>query len=132
MNNSIVARAAVVAGLAVSSAAMPGCLIAAAAAAGAGTVAYVNGEFNGGVDAPARATAKAAEEVCKEMGLTIKSATATDVDGQVKATTGQDKSVAIDVKRVTDTTSKVSIRVGTFGDEALSSSIYEKIKAKAK
>ena len=55
---------------------------------------------------------------------------ATEIDGKVTGRTALDKEVVITIKRQTESTSSLSIRVGAFGDEALSQKIYEKIKAR--
>lgn len=51
------------------------------------------------------------------------------VDGELVARTALDKKVTITLNRVDDHVTKLSIRVGVFGDEALSLNILEKIKA---
>ena len=105
-----------------------GCLVVAAGAAAAGTVAYVRGELQASLANPYRdvitATGKALEKLqfrkISEKGDALKTV--------IVARTGSDKKIEITVKRVTDSVTKVEIRVGVFGDEALSMTILDNIK----
>jgi hypothetical protein len=105
-----------------------GCLaVAAAGAAGAG-VAYMMGDLKATVDASPTQVVRAAEGALDEMGITVVSSSGDDLEGTVTARTARDRRVRIDVKRETPTTSGVSIRIGTFGDEALSREIYDQLR----
>ncbi len=98
---------------------LPGCL-AVAVAAGAAGVAYVDGDLEAKLDATPQ----------KDMNVPIKSKEATAIDGKLVGRTALEKKVEITVQRETETTSKISIRIDTFGDESLSRQILEKIKSK--
>ena len=110
--------------------ALPGCILVGAAAVGAAGAAYMNGEFKARLDASPQKVVQASEGALKDMDIPIESSVATGVDGRVVGHTALDKKVEITVKREGDTGSKISIRVATFGDEALSRQIYEKIKSR--
>lgn len=105
-----------------------GCLIVAAGAAAAGTVAYVRGELQASLANPyadvIKATGKGLEKLqfrkISEKGDALKTV--------IVARTGSDKKVEITVKKVTDSVTKVEIRVGVFGDETLSMTILDNIK----
>ena len=107
-----------------------GCL-AVAAAAGTGLgVAYVKGDLEAVVEATPRKVVAKTEAALESMGIAVLAANANDVEGTVNARTADDKKIMIKVSKQTEATSTLSIRVGTFGDEAMSQAIYEKIKAK--
>lgn len=91
-------------------------------------VKNVAGTIEGYVDASPERTVAAAETVVKDLKLVLISAVSTKLDGKVVATTAQNREVTIDVERVGDNVSEVSIRVGTMGDEALGLKIFTDIK----
>ena len=72
----------------------------------------------------------AAESVLREMDLRVVSSAASGVDGKLVARSALDKPIHIEVRKVDEATSKLSIRIGTFGDADLSREIYRKTKAK--
>ncbi len=121
-------RAVVALGLAVPVVLQTGCLVVAAGAAAAGTVVYVRGELKAALpnsyDAVVNATNQAIDSLrfrkTEEEGDALKT--------EIEARTGTDKSVEIEVIRVSDSLTNVHIRVGVFGDEAMSLTILEKIK----
>jgi len=108
---------------------LPGCL-AVAVAAGAAGVAYVDGDLEAELDATPQRVIQASEAALKDMNVPIKSKEATAIDGKLVGRTALEKKVEITVQRETETTSKISIRIDTFGDESLSRQILERIKSK--
>jgi hypothetical protein len=108
---------------------LPGCLLV-AVAAGVGVAAYVNGDLEATLDGTPQKIVKASDSALKDMDVRDVSGDATSVDGKVIGHTALNKKVEITVKRETDTTSKISIRIDNFGDEALSRQILDKIKSK--
>jgi hypothetical protein len=107
---------------------LPAC-VAAAVAAGVAGIAYVNGDLEATLGATPQKVIEASQAVLKEMDVPIVSKDASAIDGKVIGRTSQRK-IEITVQRETDTTSKISIRIDTFGDERLSRQILEKIQAK--
>jgi hypothetical protein len=88
------------------------------------------GEFRGLVDAsPDRVTA-AARDTLEDLRLKVTSSDATRVDGHVVAYTAQDKKVNVDIKSSGESASQVEIRVGAFGDQALSLRIFDGIRSR--
>ena len=106
-----------------------GCALIAGAAIGAGTAAYVGGDLEGRFEASPQKVVQASETSLKEMDIKVLSANSTEIDGKVVGRTAQDKKIEITIDRDGDAGSKVAIRVDTFGDEALSRQIYDKIQA---
>ena len=107
-----------------------GCL-AVAAVAGTGLgVAYAKGDLESVVDATPQEVFAAAKAALGDMDIRVLATDWDDHEGAVNARTAQDKKIIIKVAKHTETTSTLSIRIGTFGDEAMSQTIYEKIKAR--
>ena len=109
---------------------LPGCLLVAGTAAGVGAAAYVGGDLEGRLEASPQRVVQASETALEEMDIKVISADATGIDGKVIGRTALDKRIEITADRDGDTSSKISIRVDTFGDESLSRQIFEKIKTK--
>lgn len=106
-----------------------GCIAVAAGAAGAGTVAYIRGELDTSVshnlDAVDRATNRAAEQL--RFAKINESADA--LTRIITLRTAEDKKIEIKLTRTTDALTQVRIRVGIFGDEAISRALLDKIQA---
>jgi len=77
--------------------------------------------------APDKVTNAAAASV-KDMKLMDVVSNSTKIDGKVTAKTAQNDVVTIKVEQAGDNVSKVTIRVGTTGDEAVSKQILDRIK----
>jgi len=108
--------------------ALSGCLaVAAAGAAGAG-VFYMKGDLDANVDATPPRVVEAANFTMKDLQYAVATTNSSATDGEVIAHTATDKKVRVTVKQVTEKSSKVTIRVGTWGDETMSVQILEKIK----
>ncbi len=120
--------------LAVSPFILTGCLAAAAvggaAAAGAGTVAYIKGELKATEEATLDKTWQATVAAIDELEFIVINKIKDEVSAQLEARTADNKTVKIELKRVTDNLTDVSIRIGTFGDETLSRYILSKIEAR--
>lgn len=100
-----------------------------AAAAGAGTVAYVNGELKDTEACTLDHAHDAALAGMNDMKYVLVN-TANDA-GQVKLTirTATDQKIEITLVKQSANATEIRIRVGTFGDEQMSRELLEKIKA---
>lgn len=123
------------AGLAMSSG---GCLAVAVGAGAAGTVAYMRGDLEAQEPYNIDQTYAATREAVEELGLhVIESETGRDaMTARVTARDSSDKKVQVRLNAVTSNATKLSIRVGTFGDDSKTQRIYatiqEHLKAAAK
>ena len=108
---------------------LTGCVVAVAGAAGAGAMAYVSGELESTVDQDFSKTFAATQAGLKNLEFARISEEKTAIDAKFIYRTALDKKVTVKLNRVTDKTTKISIRVGLVGDKPLSISILEKIKA---
>ena len=107
---------------------LSGCILAAVGAGAAGTVAYVKGDLevveSKGLDTVYAATKKA----LKDLELSVIQDNKDKIGATVVSRDSQDKKVTVRLTAVTDKSTEISIRFGTFGDEAKSAMVYNKIK----
>lgn len=106
-----------------------GCVaVAVGAGAGAGTYAYVTGKLTATVDAPIDRTFAATKAAMGDLKFSITHDSADALVGQTIARMSDGTEVTIDLKKVTDKTTQVTIRIGMFGDEAKSTATLDAIK----
>lgn len=109
-----------------------GCLLIAVGAGAAGTVAYVRGELDttlsAGIDKSYDATLKGLDQL--QISPIQKSKDA--LTAEIVSRNAEDTKVTIKLTRVDDKLTKISIRVGVFGDQAQSTTILEHIKKNLK
>ena len=108
---------------------LSGCVAVIAGAAGAGTVAWVQGRLDAALDANYEKAEKAVNLAITQMEFAKVSEKKDVLNAIFIARTAEDKKIEIKVSRVGDVTSRVQIRVGVFGNEAQSLAILDKIKA---
>jgi hypothetical protein len=99
------------------------------AAAGAAGYVYVKGELKSTEGASLDKTWNATLVSMKELSFTIIKQGKDGIAGELTARTAANKDVHIYLKKLSDTATEISIRVGTFGDEELSRTILMKIKS---
>lgn len=115
--------------LGISAAGLTGCVaVVAAGAAGTG-VAWYSGRLEANMDQNIETVFAASQKALNQLEFANISNKKTSVDAQLVSRTALDKKVEITLQKVTDRSTKVMIRVGVFGDETLSMSILDKIKA---
>jgi hypothetical protein len=71
---------------------------------------------------------KAARSSVEDMKLDDVGSNSTAIDGKVTARTAQGQNVTIDIEQAGDNVSKVTVRVGDTGDQAVSQEIIDRIK----
>ncbi len=104
-------------------------LVGGAAAAGGGTVAYVNGELKE-TEAVAYDTAyDATLAAMNDMQYAVVDKSKAGVEAKILARTSGDKKIQITLNKQSASVTEICIRVGTFGDESLSRQILDKIKS---
>jgi len=80
------------------------------------------------VEANPPRVAKAAEAVLKDLELIRVHSTSTEVDGEAFGYTASDKKVGVSIKQEGENLSKVSVRVGAFGDEDLGIAVITRLE----
>jgi len=108
---------------------LSGCVAVLAGAAGAGAVAWVEGRLDATLDASFDQAEKAANRAVTQLQFVKVNEKKDALTATLIARTAEDKKIEIKVVRVGDTTSRVQISVGVFGDEGQSLAILDKIKA---
>ena len=83
------------------------------------------------VAANTQTTTDAAKAVLDDQGLKEVNASSTAVDGTANGKMADGTKVKVAIKKATDTSSDVSVTVGTMGDPTLGAEIARKIKSKA-
>lgn len=92
------------------------------------TVSWVRGSLDVVLDNPLDRVGTASTNAVKNMKFSNVESKVDVVSGQITARTAQDTKIEILLTKVGEKTTQVSIRVGVFGDEALSRLILDEIK----
>jgi hypothetical protein len=104
-----------------------GCfLLLAGAAGGAGTAVWLQSKMTQNVNGPLDQAVRASKDGLKDLKIAISKETAEPDVTQLRGDYGG-KPYWIDIRRVTDKTSKIDVRVGVPGDEASSRHIMDAI-----
>jgi hypothetical protein len=106
-----------------------GCLIVAAGAAGAGTVAYVRGELDATLGNPYSPVVDAAARAMTQLQFATVSESRDAFNAEIIARTSQDKKIDITLSRQGDDLTQLKIRIGLFGNEEESRAILDRIKS---
>lgn len=112
-----------------------GCAVAwvgAGLAAGAGMVAYSRGDLEAVEPKDIDTVFVATEKAIEELELKVSKKTKDKMSAEIVARDAQDKKITIKLNATADESTKLSIRVGSFGNETKSRLIYQKIQEKLK
>ena len=97
--------------------------------AGVGTgVAWYKGKLEETVSASVPHVHRAVKEGLRDLNITITEDRHDNLTAEVRGELASGKNVSIDAKSVDSSTTKLTIRVGTFGDKDLSLRIRDAIK----
>lgn len=107
-----------------------GCfMLIAGAAAGAGTAYWLSEKLSQQFEAPYDRVVSAAERALQEMKMPILKQSKSPEVTQFRSTYAGGQAVWIDVRRITQDSTKVEVRVGTVeGDKGASEQILKKIR----
>jgi hypothetical protein len=106
----------------------PAFLIAAGAAGGIGTYAYIVGELKSTEKVSFDTAWDASQKAMNNLEFTTTSKEKDAFDGRLIAKGAANKTIKIKLNKQSDTLTEIRIRVGTFGDTSLSLQILESIK----
>jgi uncharacterized protein DUF3568 len=87
------------------------------------------GSYSTNVAATPDKVTTAASKACSDLNLQNINSNGTSVDGKVTANTADGTAVVIDIAQSGDNVSKVTIRVGTTGDQSISQQLVDRIKS---
>jgi len=105
-----------------------GCVVLLVGAGAAGTVAYARGDLAAVESKGLDAVYAAAEKAVSELELNVVSKRKDKLMGEIVARDAEYKKITIKLKATAEQTTKISIRIGVFGDEIRSRLIYQKIQ----
>ena len=97
------------------------------AGAGIGTVAYIKGELVTTLETSVQTIMPAVRATVVALGLEHVADESDVLTGKVVARSAHGEQITILLTRLTDSSTKLSIRVGVFGDRAVSQKILEEI-----
>ena len=103
-------------------------LVGAGAGAGALSVAYIEGALVAEVRDDPKAVEVAANKAFAALDIHEISSASTALDAEVIGRTATDTRIQVTAKALEAGESKISIRVGTFGDQTMSRRIYEQMQ----
>ena len=106
-----------------------GCVALAAGAGAGAAVAYVRGDLDTTLDASFAKSVRAANETIAELKYAKVSDHQDALQATIVARTAADQKIELYLEQVTDDATKLKIRVGTFGEEALQNEILSRIKS---
>ena len=108
----------------------PGCVaVAAGAGAGAGVVAYVRGELDVTLDHPFDTVTRATDKAVQQLRFSKVSEGRDALLTLITVRNAAEKKIVIRLDSTGRDLTRVRIRVGIFGNKALSMTILEKIRA---
>mgnify|MGYP001589084206 CR=1 FL=1 len=99
------------------------------AAAGAGIVAWINGDLEYNFDAPLNKVHRAVLRGLKKLDLAVTQDQKDKHNAKIKSAYSDGKDVNISINAITERSSKIKIRVGVFGDQARSEAILSAIQS---
>lgn len=108
-----------------------GCVaLFAGAAGGAGTAVWLSGKLTQEVNATLDRTINATESALQSLKLTVTKKTVEKNMAQIMSKYTDDKTIWIDIRRITDHSSRVDVRVGAVkGDKDASAKIIKQIQS---
>lgn len=106
---------------------LAGCWVVVAGAGAAGTVAYLKGDLEAVEPSNLDAVYTATAEALEQLGLHPIEDRKDALSALITTRDAQDQKITIKLRRTTSETTKISIRVGIFGNETKSRLIYQKI-----
>lgn len=107
-----------------------GCVAVAAGAGVGAAVAYVNGNAEGLVEAKPERIVESAHSVFREMEVELVSSEQDDREWVVKGKTPKGGPVKVTIRQLGEEACKMWVRVGRFGDEDFSVTVFERIEAR--
>jgi len=106
-----------------------GCLAVVAGAGAGAAVAYVRGDLDTTLDASFAKSVRAAEKTIADLKYAKVSDHQDALQATIVARTAADQKIELYLEKVTGDATKLKIRVGTFGEEALQNEILTRIKS---
>lgn len=109
---------------------MYGCVaLLAGAAGGAGTAVWLSGKLSQEVNSPFEKTITATKSALKSLKLEVTKETIEHNTAQIMSKYGDGKTIWIDIRRISEQSSRIDVRVGTISsDKEAADKILNRIK----
>ena len=111
---------------------LTGCIalaVGGAAAAGGAAVAFVSGELQGVEPSSMEKSFLATNRALEDLGFEVKKRQRDALASEIIAHSTSDKRVLVQLERESDKVTRIRIRVGIFGDEAVSRLVLKRIES---
>ena len=95
-----------------------------------GTEAFIRGELEAAVAHPLDEVFAASEAALYELQFPLKSSKLNQFNGYINARESQGRGVDVDLEKKSPIVTKINVRVGLFGDQAISRLILSTIQAR--
>ncbi|KPK98649.1 MAG: hypothetical protein AMJ95_03255 [Omnitrophica WOR_2 bacterium SM23_72] len=106
-----------------------GCVaLLAGAAGGAGTAAWLSGKLSQEVNVSFDRALKAARSGLESMKLNVTKETVKEDVAQLMSNYSDGRTIWVDVRRVTDSASRIDVRVGATGDKEAAQKVLDQIR----
>jgi hypothetical protein len=105
-----------------------GCLAVAAGAGAGATVAYVRGDLDTTLSANLDRSTAAVNKAIEQLQFAKVSENKDALQAVIIARNASDKKIELHLNKLAEDATKLKIRVGTFGDDALQVAILEKVR----
>jgi hypothetical protein len=99
---------------------------------GSGTYSYVSGRLSWIYPVPLSEAWQATLTTLQELSLRVLNTTLDGLGGEIDAQRVDQTAVNVDLRPLSDKTTEVSVRIGTFGDYEQSKNIHETIRIRLK
>ena len=106
-----------------------GCIIIINDSGGEGSARYMGGKLQATLEISLPAMIEGVKSTGSKLKFTTVSEKTDALSAAIVLQTALDKKIKIKLTKITDTTTKIEIRVGIVGDQALSYKVFEEIKA---
>jgi hypothetical protein len=114
--------------LALALTALPGCVVAVGVGVGTLGLAYIQGEHQVDVSAGPAKTIQAVSQTVVDHGFILISSRSDELGGEVIARTKTDAKVRVTAQRLASGHSRLWVRIGVLGNEALSDELLTAIR----
>jgi hypothetical protein len=95
---------------------------------GSGTYSYVSGRLSWVYPVPLTEAWQATLKALQELDLRVLNKTLDGLGGEIDAERADQTAVNVDLRPLSDRTTDVSVRIGTFGDYEQSKNVHEAIR----
>ena len=105
-----------------------GCVVAVVGAGAAAGVGYIRGDLEATLEDDVEDVYKASLRALNELDLAVISKQQDALGAKIVSRNSEDKKIQVKLKQTEGGITKLTIRIGVFGDETQSRLIYDKIK----